>query len=296
MAQVFVPLNRFQSVIANLTGEEDELYKSPNKVSSIVLSAQITNKGDNNEFVTILIDSNRQIPIPDFTNVNATGSFTSASALLDANKTFLINEVAAYTNFQNNLLEDPLTLDLNIYRNYTEKNVSAVSYDIANNTTLKTKKAADNYYNKNGTFGSGSTGLIDSSEFSASLNAVIYTNILAQQIIKNESVTGSQQVSRLYQNTYTQSIVQEYTTSGSLLSGSTFLINQLFDVIKENIQTPIKVARPKIELIKNNEVPKQDSLTPIVTGKLILEEGYSLLVSGSTNLTVILSILESANE
>jgi len=38
MANVFVPLNRFQSLITNLTGEEDEIYVAPNGVSSIMLS------------------------------------------------------------------------------------------------------------------------------------------------------------------------------------------------------------------------------------------------------------------
>lgn len=296
MAQVFVPLNRFQSVLTKLTGEEDEIYKAPTKVSSILLSAQITNTADSTETINMLVDSNRDIPEPNFTGVNATGSFTSASALIEVNKTFLINEVAAYVNFQNNLLEDALTLDLNVYKQYTEKNIEAVSYDIKNNTTLRTKKAAQNYFDKNGIFGSGSTGNLDSSEFTSSLNAITYANILTQQIVKNQSVTGSASVSRLYQTTYTQSIDTQYTTTGSLLTGSLFLINQLYTVIKENVQNPIRVAAPKIELIKNNLVPKQDSLTPVVTGKLVLEEGYSLLASGSSNLTVILSILESANE
>ena len=42
-----------------------------------------------------------------------------------------------------------------------------------------------------------------------------------------------------------------------------------------------------------NRVP---TTVPIVAGKLVLEQQFSLIVSGSTNLTVILSILESANE
>ena len=75
-----------------------------------------------------------------------------------------------------------------------------------------------------------------------------------------------------------------------------FLIDQLYTVIEENISNPIRVASSPIELIKNNDVPKQDSLSPIVAGKLVMEAGYSLIVSGSNNLTVILSILESANE
>ena len=296
MAEVFVPLNRFQSVISTLTGEEDEVYVVPSGVSTIVLSAQITNRGDQTEKVSILIKSNNELAVPDFTGVNATGSFTSASALLELNKNFIITETLAYTTFQNNLLEDPLALDLNTYRSYTDKNLSAVIYDIQNNTTIRTTKAANSYYDKNGTFGSGSTGLIPFSEYSSSLNAITYANELAKQVVKNESVTGSASITRLYQNSVTQSIDTNYTTSGSLLSGSLFLINQLYTVIEENIQNPVRVAQTPLEFIKNNEVPKQDALSPVVAGKLVLEDGYSLIVSGSNNLTVILSILESANE
>jgi hypothetical protein len=296
MAEVFVPLNRFQSVISTLTGEEDEVYVVPSGVSTIVLSAQITNRGEQTEKVNILIKSNNELAVPNFTGVNATGSFTSASALLELNKNFIITETLAYTTFQNNLLEDPLTLDLNTYRSYTDKNLSAVIYDIQNNTTLRTTKAANSYYDKNGTFGSGSTGLIPFSEYSSSLNAITYANELAKQVVKNESVTGSASITRLYQNSVTQSIDTNYTTSGSLLSGSLFLINQLYTVIEENIQNPVRVAQAPLEFIKNNEVPKQDALSPVVAGKLVLEDGYSLIVSGSNNLTVILSILESANE
>ena len=296
MAEVFVPLNRFQSVISTLTGEEDEVYVVPSGVSTIVLSAQITNRGEQTEKVNILIKSNNELAVPNFTGVNATGSFTSASALLELNKNFIITETLAYTTFQNNLLEDPLTLDLSTYRSYTDKNLSAVIYDIQNNTTLRTTKAANSYYDKNGTFGSGSTGLIPFSEYSSSLNAITYANELAKQVVKNQSVTGSASITRLYQNSVTQSIDTNYTTSGSLLSGSLFLINQLYTVIEENIQNPVRVAQAPLEFIKNNEVPKQDALSPVVAGKLVLEDGYSLIVSGSNNLTVILSILESANE
>jgi hypothetical protein len=296
MAEVFVPLNRFQSVISTLTGEEDEVYVVPKGVSTIILSAQITNRGDQTEKINMLINSNNELAVPNFTGVNSTGSFTSASALLELNKNFIIAETLAYTTFQNNLLEDPLELDLTTYRSYTNKNISAVIYDIQNNTTIRTDKAANSYYDKNGTFGSGSTGLIPFTEFSSSLNAVSYANELAQQVVKNQSVTGSVNITRLYQTSVTQSINPTYTTTGSLLSGSLFLINQLYTVIEENIQKPVRVAQSSIELIKNNEVPKQDSLSPIVAGKLVLEDGYSLIASGSNNLTVILSILESANE
>ena len=53
MAEVFVPLNRFQSVVTGLTGEQDEIYATPAGVSSIVLSCQITNNSLVTQPVTI---------------------------------------------------------------------------------------------------------------------------------------------------------------------------------------------------------------------------------------------------
>jgi hypothetical protein len=55
MADVFVPLNSFKSVLTTLTGDEDVVYRTPSGVSTIVLSAQITNTSTRNEPVTINI-------------------------------------------------------------------------------------------------------------------------------------------------------------------------------------------------------------------------------------------------
>jgi hypothetical protein len=63
-----------------------------------------------------------------------------------------------------------------------------------------------------------------------------------------------------------------------------------------NIESPVLVDQAPIDLIRNVEIPAGDSLSPVVAGKLVLEENYGLVVSGSTELKVILSILESANE
>ena len=95
MAEVFVPLNRFRSVISKLTGEEDEVYVTPLGISTIILSAQITNNTNGTEKLTISVDSNRELAVPNFDGVNSTGSFVSASALLELNKTF-IHEDALY--------------------------------------------------------------------------------------------------------------------------------------------------------------------------------------------------------
>lgn len=51
------------------------------------------------------------------------------------------------------------------------------------------------------------------------------------------------------------------------------------------------------ELVKNFEIPPQDSMS-IIAGKLVLEEGDSLRVQAGANntLKITLSLLESANE
>jgi len=102
MAEVFVPLNRFQSVVTGLTGEQDEIYATPLGVSSIVLSCQITNNSLVTQPVTILVTSNRELPVPQFVDIyngssfisssvsllDFSGSFASASLLLNANRQF----------------------------------------------------------------------------------------------------------------------------------------------------------------------------------------------------------------
>jgi hypothetical protein len=286
MAEVFVPLNRFQSVISTLTGEEDEVYKTPTGVSTIMLSAQITNTGVTNNPLTVLINSNRLIPVANFDGIEVTGSFVTASALLDLNKQFIITETFAFMQFQNNLLEDPLPISASFYQPQIQRNAEAVSFDISNNTTIRTTKAARSYYDKNG------ISLVLTGQLSASLQSVDYANLLSQQVLKNEHVTGSASITRLYQTAVTQSYNFDLTAE----SGSVELVEDLYNVIRNNINNPISQPQPIIELIKNVEIPRQDSLSPVVAGKLVLEEGYGLIFSGSTDLTVILSLLESANE
>jgi hypothetical protein len=286
MAEVFVPLNRFQSVISNLTGEEDEVYKTPVGVSTIMLSAQITNTGLNTEPLNILINSNRQIPVANFDGIEVTGSFITASALLDLNKQFIVTETYAFMQFQNNLLEEQLPISASFYQPQIQRNVEAISYDISNNTTIRTTKAARSYYDKNG------ISLVLSGQLSASLQSIDYANLLSQQVLKNEHVTGSASITRLYQTAVTQSYNFDLTAE----SGSIDLVENLYNVIRNNVNSPVTEPQPVIEFIKNVEIPKKDSLSPVVAGKLVLEEGYGLIFSGSTDLTVILSLLESANE
>jgi hypothetical protein len=305
MAEVFVPLNRFQSVVTGLTGEPDEIYTTPAGVSSIVLSCQITNNSLVTQPVTIFVTSNKEIPVPEFGNVysgssfvtssasllNFSGSFQSASLLLNANRQFLRKEIAAYTQNQNNLSETPFTFISSYFEQNTLDDVDAIKYDILNNTTIRTNKAAKAYFDKNG------KSLIDSTEYSASIFALDYLKVLSNQIIKNQSVTGSTDSPLLFQSGVTQSVLTGFTNgTQSGISASIYVVNSLVDVIKKTIEAPVFVEQEAVRLVTNVTIPPADSLSPVVSGKLVLEETYGFIVSGSTELTVVLSLLESANE
>ena len=290
MAEVFVPLNRFQSVVTTLTGEQDEIYATPLGVSSIVLSCQITNNSVSNQPVTIFVTSNKELPVPNFAGIEATGSYVSASALLTLNRQFIRKETAAYIQNQNGLSETPFTFVSSLFEGYALDQVDAFAYDIKNNTTIRTNKYAKSFFTKNG------VSVIDSTEYSASLLTIEYANILAQQVIKNQSITGSALVSTIYQNTVTQSFNTLITPTNLELSGSSYLLERFTDVVINTIENPTLVAQDPIQLVTNVLIPPADSLSPVVSGKLVLEETYGFIVSGSTQLSVILSLLESANE
>jgi hypothetical protein len=305
MAEVFVPLNRFQSVVTGLTGEPDEIYTTPAGVSSIVLSCQITNNSLVTQPVTIFVTSNKEIPVPEFGNVysgssfisssvsllNFSGSFASTSLLLNANRQFLRKEIAAYTQNQNSLSETPFTFISSYFEQNTLDDVDAIKYDILNNTTIRTNKAAKAYFDKNG------KSLIDSTEYSASIFALDYLKVLSNQIIKNQSTTGSAFSPLLFQNGVTQSVLTGFNNgTNAEISQSIYVVNSLVDVIKKTIEAPVFVEQDAVRLVTNVTIPPADSLSPVVSGKLVLEETYGFIVSGSTELTVVLSLLESANE
>ena len=305
MAEVFVPLNRFQSVVTGLTGEPDEIYTTPAGVSSIVLSCQITNNSLITQPVTIFVTSNKEIPVPQFTDIysgsafvsssvsllNFSGSFASASLLLNSNRQFLRKEIAAYTAYQNSLSETPFTFISDYFEQNTLDDVDAIKYDIVNNTTIRTNKAAKAYFDKNG------KSLIDTTEYSASLFALDYLKILSNQIIKNQSTTGSLDSPLLFQNTVTQSILTGVSNrTQTEISKSIYVVDSLVDVIKKTIESPVFVEQESVPLVTNGTIPPGDSLSPVVSGKLVLEENYGFVVSGSTLLSTILSVLESANE
>jgi len=305
MATVFVPLNRFQSVVTGLTGEPDEIYTTPDGVSSIVLSCQITNNSLITQPVTIFVTSNKEIPVPQFGAIysgssfvsssvsllNFSGSFASASILLNSNRQFLRKEIAAYTSYQNNLSETPYTFISDYFEQNTLDDVDAIKYDIANNTTIRTNKAAKAYFDKNG------VSAIAAVEYSASIFALDYLKVLSNQIIKNQSVTGSTDSPLLFQSGVTQSVLSGFTNgTQSGISASIYVVNSLVDIIKKTIEAPVLVEQAAVRLVTNVTIPPADSLSPVVSGKLVLEETYGFIVSGSTELTVVLSLLESANE
>jgi len=287
MADVFVPLNAFKSVVTTLTGEEDIVYTAPNGVSTIILSAQITNNSNSTEEVTIKLDSNRKIPEPQLQNVVNTGSFYSASALLEINRTYIEKEAAAYVGFQNNLSDIPFSFTSSIFEERVNTAFDGIFFDIENGGTLRTKKAALSFYDKNGV-----SKIIGDAQLTSSYDALTYANILSQQILKNESITGSSDVDRLYQTAVTQS----YDTDIVIESGSATLVSDLLTVIADTVYQPIRVPQEKIEFVSNYPIPKGDSLSPVVAGKLVLEQDFGLVVSGSEDLKIVLSILESANE
>ena len=287
MADVFVPLNAFKSVVTSLTGDEDQIYTTPSGVSTIILSAQVTNNAGQTEEVVVKLASNRELPVPQLEDVLNSGSFFSSSALLTLNKEFLKKEVAAYTNFNNNLQEVRFGFSSSRFEGYVDTAVSAVAFDIlTSGSKVRTNKAALSFYDKNG------VSKILSGQVTASINAIDYANILSQKIILNESVTGSVDVDRLYQTNVTQSF--DYTLISE--SGSGEIINQLFTVISDTIEDPVKRVQEPIELVTNFPIPAGDSFSPVVAGKLVLEQEFGLVFSGSQDLKVVLSLLESANE
>ena len=305
MATTPLPLNKFRLLATNLASGSNLIYSSSLDVSTIVLSCQITNNSLITQPVTIFVTSNKEIPVPQFGNVysgssfisssvsllNFSGSFASASLLLNANRQFLRKEIAAYTQNQNSLSETPFTFISSYFEQNTLDDVDAIKYDIANNTTIRTNKAAKAYFDKNG------VSLIDTTEYSASIFALDYLKVLSNQIIKNQSTTGSALSPLLFQSGVTQSVLTGFNNGTNAgLSASLYVVNSLVDSIKATIESPVFIEQEAVRLVTNVTIPPADSLSPVVSGKLVLEETYGFIVSGSTELTVVLSLLESANE
>jgi len=140
MADVFVPLNSFKSVLTTLTGDDDIVYKTPAGVSTIVLSAQITNTSNQTEPITIRMTSNRELPVPQVDNIVNSGSFLSASALIAKNQTFIEKESAAYINFQNNLSQIPFSFTSSFFEGYVRTAIDGVEDDYLRGVLFKVKR------------------------------------------------------------------------------------------------------------------------------------------------------------
>jgi len=287
MAEVFVPLNTFKSVITTLTGvDEDIVYTTPSNVSTIVLSAQITNNSSDRENILIKIDSNRDIPDPQTDGITSPGGYVTASLMIEENQTFIEKEATAYVEFLNNQKDIPLDFTASIYEEYIRTAINEVQRDIVSGSTIRTERGALSFYDKNGVI------LIDDDYYTASYQAIEYAGFMIQQILDNESITGSAEIDQIYQNDVTQSLLPSLTAE----AGSDTLVDELITVIVQTIEDPVRVPQPPLEFVNNVEILPNDSFSPVVAGKLVLEEEFSLIMSGSTDLTVILSILESANE
>ena len=231
MAEELIPLNAFKSVLTTLTGDSDVVYSAPKGVSTILLSAQITNTGPINEPVTISITSNRDLPVPQVDSINNSGSFFSASALIEKNQTFLEKESAAYINFQNNLTQIPFSFTSSFFEAYVRTAVDGVEADLIGGGTLQSKKAALSYYNKNGEI------LIPNDYFTASYQSIDYATKLVEQILINESITGSVDVARFYQFDVTQSFDSTLIAETGSISASV----DLLDAISDTISNPTRV-------------------------------------------------------
>lgn len=287
MAANFVPLNTFKSVLTTLTGvDEDIIYTTPEGISTIALSIQITNNGSERETVLMKIDSNRNTPEPQLSDITNPGGYVTASYLIEQNQEFIEKEATAYVEFLNNQEDIPFSFTGSIFEGYIRTAIDEVQRDIVSGSTIRTNRAALSYYDKNG------ETLIPDEYFTSSYQAIEYAGTMIEQILINESITGSTEISQIYQNNVTQSILPSYTAE----SGSITMTGDLIDVIVETIEDPVRTPQQPLELVNNVEILPNDSFSPVVSGKLVLEEGFSLIMSGSTDLTAILSILESANE
>src|SRR5210317_1027496 len=131
-----IPLNSFKSVLTTLTGDDDVVYQTPTGVSTIVLSAQITNTGDTNTPITIKMTSNRELPVPQVDNIINSGSYISASALIAKNQTFIEKESAAYINFTNNLQQIPFPFTSSFFEGYVRTAINGIEDDLIEGGTL----------------------------------------------------------------------------------------------------------------------------------------------------------------
>jgi hypothetical protein len=286
MATTFIPLNKFKSVLSTLTGNETTLYTTPTGVSTIILSSQFTNMGMETETLTVYLDANTSIPNPNLDTITNTGSYTDTVYLLELNKDFIVSEVTAYTQFRNTTSPTPFALNPNEWKRELYRVVDGIIADLTDGGAKNTETTIIEFYDKDGNL------LIQNGRVDEMIVAIDYVNTVSQQVIRNTPITESVDVVMLYQTSVTQSYDNGYTFNPV----SDLVIAELTDAITLELQTPTMIVKPKSSVVYKVPIPTEDSLSPVISGKLVLESGYSLIASGSSNISVVLSLLESANE
>jgi hypothetical protein len=282
----FIPLNKFKSVLDTLDNTNKLIYTTPIGVSTIVLSSQFTNTGNNTEWISISIDANADIPTPDFSSITSLGGNTGTADLIELNREFIASEITAYTLFRNVNSPTPFALNTELWKNDMYRLVDSVVFDLREGGVSGITGFITGFYDKDGN-SNIQAGRVDEMTISVS-----YFNSIVQQIILNQPIIGSNDVIMLYQTAVEQVFDNDITAeldSDLLIIGKTSAINT-------ELTTPTLSKKQPASIIHHVPIPIEDSLSPIISGKLVLENGYSLYASGSENVSVVLSLLESANE
>lgn len=276
----FVPLNRFRSVVTTLNGVNQTLYEAPSGVSTIVLSSQYTNNSNQTQRLSVYLDQNTNVVVPQFGAYSNGGDYDDTAAYLEANLEFIVAEITAYINNYNITNPPIIALTPSDYGKDVRRVVNGIIDDLRRGGFTSSILAVKGFYDNYGTLVTPTT------QIGRKIVALNYANTIIQLIITNTDVTP------LYQNVVTQS-----KDLGLPLSASgAQVITDVFNVASASIVTPVFQRTSPIELISNFPIPAGDSLNPVISGKAILEEGYELIASGSSDISVILSLLESANE
>jgi hypothetical protein len=276
----FVPLNKFRSVITTLNGVNQTIYETPKGVSTIVLSSQYTNNSNETQRITIYLDQNLNIVVPQFGAYSNAGNYDDTASYLEANLEFIVAEITAYINNYNITNPPIIALTPSDYGKDVRRLVNGIIADLRRGGFTSSTLAVKGFYDNYGILVTPTT------QIGRKIVALDYANTIIQLIITNVDV------SPLYQNTVTQS-----KDLGLPLSASgAQVISDVFTVASASIVSPTFQRNELVELITNFPIPSNDSLNPVVAGKVILEEGYSIIASGSSDISVVLSILESANE
>jgi hypothetical protein len=276
----FIPLNKFRAIVTTLNGVEQIIYQTPDGVSTIGLSIQFTNTGNTIEPISVFIKPGVKQIAPNFDGLDNEGEFNDTADLIQLNLDFIVEEVKNYIiNFN---ITNPPIIAINPERIAKDIRslVTAIINDLRRGDFINSTLAIKRFYNNYG------VRIIPQIQLGRFIESLTYTDTIIQSIINNQTV------SPLYQSELTQSFDFTLIDSGS---GSD-VVTDVINVATSSLVSPIFIDAPKVVLSNSFPIPSNDSLNPVVAGKIILEEGYSLIASGSSNISVVLSLLESANE